>query len=896
MSSGGIALFRKMLKLLALPLVLLLLLIQAQAFAGVSGKVSGVVVNAKTGEPIEGATVRVLGTDISTITDFDGEYFIINVPSGKYNISTSFVGFESVIGQDVRVLVDLTTPLDFELSSTPYVLEQPVIVSAANPVIQKDLTASKVIFTSDQLKTLPNIVTLQSILTYYPGVVVDANNSLHVRGGRAGQVTFYYDGFSIQDPFVSNSGLRVIPSALEELSLTSGGYTAEYGEALSGVVSAVSREGNDQYHGGIRVYEGLTKRYDVTQGGWGSLDFFDNRSISFNLSGPIPGLDAKKFTFFTAGEFLKDPTFLPSNESKGYTGTAKFSMQPMANMKLQTNFSYYKADGDVYQHRDVNDVSYDFNLDGGPGFKKTSYLAGITGNYNFSESMILSATFNRFHTATKTAPKDLMDVYWKDWPGYSEDADGNYDGTIHEDNYRGTVDYTDPLQVVGFTVGDDFLPYYQERKTWYNSFKLSMIDQVNKHHQMKTGVEYRKYNLNWDSKQFFNTNPYGELYTSKPTYASAFIQDKMEYDYFIVNLGLRFDYRNADISFNATPEDTVISWERAESKSRLSPRLGVSFPISEKSMIHFNYGMYYQEPQYTYLYTNRQGDISTGYPLLGNPNLEPEQTTAYEIGLDHLIGENLRLDVTAYYKDIKDLTTTRSSFEVAGLAVTHFDNDDYGTAKGIDLSLEKLPMGSHFSASVSYSYMIAMGNGSSATEPYYTYLTSVTDTLPPVSKYALDFDQRHTLTAVMSYNVPKDWSTSLYGMNVPGAWGFSFVGHYGSGLPYTPTDVSGNRLGERNEGRLPPNYTVDMRFNKDFFVSGSSNYLSLFIEVDNLFDRRNVLQVYSRTGEPDDDGISTGAGLALNEEELEEYDWLSDHDPQNYSPPRTIRTGLEFNF
>jgi len=143
MFSGGIALFRKMLKLLALPPVLLLLLLHTQAFASVSGKVSGVVVESKTGEPIEGATVRVLGTDISTITDSDGEYFIINVPSGKYDIAISFVGFEPVTGKDVRVLVDLTTPLDFELTSTPYVLEQPVVVSAANPIIQKDLTASK---------------------------------------------------------------------------------------------------------------------------------------------------------------------------------------------------------------------------------------------------------------------------------------------------------------------------------------------------------------------------------------------------------------------------------------------------------------------------------------------------------------------------------------------------------------------------------------------------------------------------------------------------------------------------------------------------------------------------------------------------------------------------------
>lgn len=888
---------RKRLKMsVVLYSVVLLLIISSQVLAAVSGKISGSVIDSKTGEPIIGATVRVEGTNIVTKTDDDGEYFIISLPSGKWDIAATHVGFEPITKEGVRVLVDLTTPVDFTMEPATIELGRHIVVRATEPIIRRDLTASKVIFTSDRLSTLPNIVTIQSVLTNYPGVVIDRDNSMHVRGGRSGQVSYYFDGFSVQDPFVANSGIHIIPSALEELSLTSGGYTAEYGEALSGVVSAVTREGGSQYHGGVKMYEGATQAYDVTTGEWSELKRVGNRAVAFNLSGPIPGVDPKQYTFFTAGEYLTDATHLPHNGTVSYTGTAKVVVRPTSKMKLKSNVTLYQADGDVYNHRDVNGRSYDFNLDGLRGFKKESYLVGVTGNYAFNEKVLLTTSFNTFSTYTKSAPNHLMDLYWDQWPGYTVDSMGNYNGTIDDDNYGNDRDFSDPQQVVGFTVGDDFDPTYRRREAKYSSFMASLLAQVNKWNQIKGGVEYRKYNIDWDFKQFYNDNPYGERYTSRPMYASAYIQDKMEYDHFVMNLGLRYDYRDADISYNITPGNTVATYKKADSKSRISPRLGVSFPISEKSVMHFNYGVYYQVPRYTYLYTNLQGDISTGYPLLGNPDLEPEQTTSYELGLDHLIGEELRLDVTAYYKDIEDLVTTRSSFKVAGMAVTHFTNADYGSVKGIDVSLEKLPISGHFSASISYGYMIATGNGSNALEPYYTFLTSTEDTLAPVTEYALDFDQRHTFTTVLSYRVPGDWQGRLFGVKLPSAWGLTMVGHYGSGLPYTPTDASGNRLGERNEGRLPANYTVDMRFNKDFPFGAGGYPLSLFVEVDNLFNRRNVIDVYSRTGQPDNDGFQTGAGLALDQEDLDWYDQLYDHDPQHYSPPRTIRAGFELNF
>ena len=875
-------------------------LMASQAMAGVAGKISGVVTNKETGDPLVGATVKVEDTRFVTQTDQDGEYFIISVPVGKYNVTASSVGFETVTQEVVRVLVDLTTPVDFTIVPTTLKLQEEVVVTAKQATIQRDLTASRVIFTSERLRQLPNIITVQSVLLNYPGVTLDRddNEDLHVRGGRAGQVAYYYDGYSVQDPFVARSGIKIMPSALEELSLTSGGYTAEYGDALSGVVGAVTREGGPTYRGNIRLFEGGTHQYRVLDANWGGLSRAGNRSGSFNLSGPIPALNSHKYTFFMAGEYLHDPTYLPHNGSVSYTGTGKLSAQPSQRLKLNGNFTYYKANGEDYEHRDNNGISYDLNLDGLLSFEKKSYLAGISGQYSVSERLVFSTSVNRFLTNSRTAPGALFDLYWKQWPGYSEDSTGRYNGTIHEDNYANDIDYSDAAQLIGFRLDDNFKPVFEWREAAYNSVKFNVLGQINKTNQIKSGIEFRKYALDWDSKKFYNLNPYGEKYTANPSLFSGFVQNKMEYSEFIINMGMRLDYRNADVSYNINPQGPAPIYKEADSKTRLSPRLGIAFPISEKSKMHFNYGIYYQDPKFTHLYTNLQGDVSTGYPILGNPDLNPEQTTSYELGLDHLIKDDLRMNITAYAKDIDDLVTARTYFQAGGYPVTQLTNDDYGAVKGFDLTLEKLPLTGYISGSISYGYMIATGIGSNALEPYYTYITSTTDTLAPVTEYPLDFDQRHTLTALVSMNAPADWDAKCFGMKVPGAWGLNVVGHYGSGLPYTATDSKGSRLGERNEARLPANFTADMRFNKDIGFGKTERYLmSFFVEVDNLFDRKNVLSVYTNTGRPDNDGEILGVGVAIsNPDEIGYYNHLYDHDPQNFSAPRTIRLGMEFNF
>jgi hypothetical protein len=267
-----------------------------------------------------------------------------------------------------------------------------------------------------------------------------------------------------------------------------------------------------------------------------------------------------------------------------------------------------------------------------------------------------------------------------------------------------------------------------------------------------------------------------------------------------------------------------------------------------------------------------------------------------------MLTENIRLKVTTYYKDLSNLATTRQIVYTGG-AYTQYTNADYGSVKGVDVILTKL-QNKNLSGNINYTYSIAKGNASSVTEGYYDYFTRGTNApVWPVKEYPLSFDQRHTLSANLDFRVSRNWRTNLLGIPIPGAWGINLLAKYGSGLPYTKTDDEGNRLGMLNEGRMPATYRVDLRFNKDFYFTQRSDlHLSFFTEIENLFDRRNVLNVYSNTGKPNDDGRDysltsdpDGDG-PLTAEDVNYYYRLLAKNPQNYDEPRVIRWGIEFIF
>ncbi len=870
------------------------LLITTALSAKTTGKISGTVVSAESGEPLPGATVTIVGHSIVTVTDADGEFYILNLPVADYELAVSLIGYQTEIRVGLKVLLDLTTPVTIALASVPVQYDSVVTVIAERPLIQKDATASVRTITKEEIEMQPNSRNIQQVILRMNGTVSDNGGGLHVRGGRYGEVTYYFDGMPVQDQFSGGPGTRINPDALETVSLTSGGYSAEYGEALSGVVNALTQEGSNRYAGKLKLADGLQRNYNVQSGEFGDARRTDNYYGVFNLSGPLPLFNSEHASFFNSIEYNRIGSYLPHNDGKSWTLTSKVSLRPAQNLKMTVFSNIYEREQERYEHRDVNGRSYDFALENSGLIENDAHRFGGNATLQLSTSTMASVKVGYFRTMTKLAPDHLFDTYWDQWPGYSEDSEGRYNGTI-QNNYASDSTY----YYTGYLNDTLFYPYYLYRESSYKSVAFDLLSQVNKYNQVSFGGEFRQNRLKWDNKQFFNVRPYGEKYDVGPSYAAAYLQDKIELGYMIINAGLRLDYLNAEVDYWFDPASKT-QRIRSETKTHLSPRLGFSHPVSDNTLFHVNYGTYYQVPRYPFMFTNLQADLTTGFPIVGNPNMEPEKTTSYELGITQRLADDVRLNATTFYKDVSNLVSTRFYATPSG-GYTQYHNGDYGSVKGLDFALTKVG-NSMLTGSINYSYMIAEGNSSDANEYYYNYFT-IGENAPiiPVQEFPLAFDQRHTLNVNVDFRVRRDQALRLFGMTMPSAWGLNAFFTYGSGMPYTRTDEKGLRLGGLNEGRMPANYRVDLRFDKDFFwFKTDATRLRFFVEVNNLFDRRNVTNVYSRTGLADVDGYNfeltndpTGPGTI---EDVNRLQRLLAKDPQNFDPPRSIQWGLEWLF
>ncbi|MDH7528831.1 MAG: carboxypeptidase-like regulatory domain-containing protein, partial [Ignavibacteria bacterium] len=167
--------------ILGLFTLILLTAISNYIFAGTTGKIAGRVTDARTGEGIPFANVIIEGTTLGAATNLEGYYTIINVPPGVYTLRASVVGYETKIVTNVRVNIDLTTRIDFELREKTVELGQEVVVTATRPLVQKDLTASTSVVGSDLISELP-VTEVRDVLTLQAGVIVSAGGGIHVRG------------------------------------------------------------------------------------------------------------------------------------------------------------------------------------------------------------------------------------------------------------------------------------------------------------------------------------------------------------------------------------------------------------------------------------------------------------------------------------------------------------------------------------------------------------------------------------------------------------------------------------------------------------------------------------------------------------------------------------------
>jgi len=883
-----------------------ILLLTSWIFAGTTGKISGQVLEKNSNEPIPGVNVIIEGLPLGASTDVDGYFFILNIPPGNYKISAQMIGYSTQIIEDVKVTADLTSRLSFTLSEQ-IIDGEIIVIKAERQLIKKDETAKSVVIESSSFTEMP-IKQFNEALTVQAGFTTDEDGEIHVRGGRSGEVAYMIDGIYVRDPYSGGFGSQIDKYSIEELQIITGGFNAEYGQAMSGIVNIVTKEGGKQYHGRIE-YESLRLndspyrqedwmlRTDIAEGlspqeaelfedglrdSLGNSLYnepaYDNKDseqymlmpgdFSLNFNGPVPFIN--NLTFFASGRITNDQGYLPLSYDKRreynlkltyFSSNIKLSLFSQINNRNYKPYSHrWKYNPDGYEDRESNVNRYGLIL---------THLVSNATFYELRLSMFnrvynqyipgKSATF-AFNESLKT-----YELLESNFQRSRRTSDGFY-----FEGDRGDIDFRD---IITYTA------------------KADLVSQINKSNQLKIGLQLLYHDISRETyiQPWEGENHRYEKFNRKPLEIAIYIQDKLEYENFIINAGLRYDYcdpkhtmwPNLDVPGYIDEEGNWIASDEVsvKPKTQLSPRIGMGFPVTDRTVFYTSYGHFYQIPSYLEMYGPHK--VDEDQPLIGNPAIKPQKTVAFEAGVKQQLGKDYALDVNFYFKDITNLagSTYHGFFPYE---YTLYDNSDYGSVNGIDFTLTKR-FSNMFSGSINYTYSVAKGNESDPREGYSDYKRSNAH-LRPKTLFYLDFDRRHDLSTSIHFALPEDFGFSIGKFHPIGDTQLNLLFTDASGLPYTPRvdDAGAGIRVEKNSARIPPSYNLDLKFQKRFKVAGL--YTTAFLVVNNVFDRRNPVIVWSETGQPWDRGQYTSSSK----------DRI--YNPTHVSEPRCFSLGLRIDF
>jgi outer membrane receptor protein involved in Fe transport len=817
-------------------LIVLLLMVPVFVIAQTTGKISGRVVDKSSHEPLPGANVSVEGTSIGTSTDTEGSFVIINMPPGNFRLKVSFIGYAPLVVADVRVLVNQTTTVTAELVQSTIEVREMLVV-ADRPMVRKDATGTVSVVTKEELQSLAGVRNFVDVLSMRSGVVAEGSN-LYVRGGRANEVAYLIDGVYIQDPLFGGLGTQIHNDAIEQLEFLTGTYSAEFGDAMSGVVNIVTREGGEKLQAKVdlRTSE-FAKPYSA---------YREGRLIG-TISGTLPGLST--MTFLLTGEQDYRGSWLPFGYQRDLSTMGKITQRFSSEFRATASYRYTKEGRQGYSH------AWKYIPEQYLQSRRSSNQISVNAKHVLSERSFYDVKASLFEQ------KYQLGIL---------DSKGNFLDTSQYLNTAQRVYKTDAGN--GFEFYQLALPVnYNDSRTQTLDLKGDLVWAPTKEHEIKAGLEFKRHELRlfnvYDPKRNF---PYINNYSRNPVEGSAYLQDKMEFPSLIINLGLRFDYADQRTTFRNDPlNPTLIVTPKA--KTQISPRIGIGHPISDRTNLHFSYGHFFQRPEYQFLFENGQYDLNVREPLFGQPDLDAERTVAYEVGISHQFTDQLAATLTAYYKDVTGLIGTRyynPFYQGRYVGYTLYVNEDYANMKGftVDVTLRRTQ---NLAAGFTYTYSVAKGSASSETEQY-------PGTQESTLLYYLGQDKTHSLSGNVSLVFRDQQGPSLFGFRLLQRTYWNVIARSSSGFPYTP---GGRDVGfvVRNSARMPWTFALDLEAGREWDFYGIR--WTIFAEALNLTNYRNILYVYTDTGLPD----ATLQGRNSQE-------WI--RNPSNFGPPRRVRLGL----
>ena len=902
-------------------LLLLSLVTGGFLFAQTTGKIAGIISDASTGEPMMGVNIWLEDTDLGTSSNLDGDFYIINVPPGTYTVNFEMIGYQKYVVENVRISVNRTFSLTVELQPEAITTET-VVVQAERVSMKKDQTGSIQNVSAQDIEILP-VLNVGEVVNMQAGVV---NGSF--RGGRRTEVSYMVEGLQVDDSY-SREGqtVQLETEVIEDLEVITGTFNAEYGRAMSGIVNAVVKDGSKEFEGSASVAYGsyYTSNSDIFIG-LNEVDNNLNEDYRLFLSGPVGLFDMtfvtnlryqnnnyhlngiKRFEVDNYNDFSRDLEFqwysenTGNNEYVAMNGSENLSLlakvtAPLTNaMKTSLLFTYNDDRWDGYDH------AYKYNPD------------GMASSYR--ESHMLAFQFN--HMIGNSAFYELKLSYL--------------------DTYNGYYLYQDPLDSAyvhdAYSRNDGFFFTGGQNKTHSTRYmtdinaKFDFTWQANKQHSFKAGFLLTSHKINNNERQIRNVNYgtdletlyyydenifswvytgnpyipsvlgketiYSDIYTVYPNEISGYIQDKMEFEDMVFNLGIRYDYfdpnvvqptnwRNPSLynPDNFDDPDKMSDYVHVDPKTQISPRLGLSYKLGERAILRFSYGHFFQMPPLYALYQNTGAWVigTNDYQVtMGNADLEAEKTVQYEVGLWQDLSNGMDLEVALYYRDIYNLLSTKVVSTYNQIIFGLYTNKDYGNVRGVTFKFNARYK--NIAAFLNYTLQYTRAN---ADNPQQNYNRQGANILPVTSLIPLSWDQRHTLNLTLGYHE----------MN----WGATATTYYNSGTPYSWSPLGNSRQALVNQ--LPNNAYKPMGVTTDLFAYyniplSERTKLRFTINIYNLFDNLNEVSVNANTGR--------AYTAIIREQDYEKFhsDFTELEDsienPSMFSAPREIRFGFGFEF
>ena len=825
-----------------------------------AGAISGVVRDATSGKAVPAAVVTLGDGRRGGVADSTGAYRIREVRSGMYTVHVRAIGFAPVRRDSVVVQAASTTILNFALR--PQAVEvAPITVVSGDPVLDPLATATEQVVTAEDLRRLP-VSSLEEALALSAGAVGES-----YRGGRLGQESFIIDGLGVKnqlDASTGGLGLRIPPDALTEASLVTNGFSARFGQALSGLINVVTKDGGERWTGRA-AYE-----TDRPFGeGW---DYGLDRAV-LQADGPVIGgiraLAAVDVTGRPDAEPVNAPAptnpldprsdapnLLPHNGGEQLNFAGKLTV-PIGGRQTLRVFGLRSID-----QRLLYDPAFKYDSDLGPARRTAATLASAHLQHAsgpLARTPIVAdlrvALFNRDFvrgTLESMPEREFGAITGRRFRFVGEDIARAQDTATAAAPIPGLErpDFSDetPWGVPAFFLGSG-----SRGELAWNRFRevrsqLDVTVGLGQSSDLFVGGEVVRQQVRTFQRAlgFFpvgDSVPPATASEFKPLAAAAYVEGQFRVAELGFTAGLRYD------RFDTRAD---LPGATGKVQQKLNPRLAVSTVLKGATVVA-SLGGFSQAPDYQYLVDAAFDDTTrTGRFRQGNPNLGFERSWQYELSVRGRPRPGISVRTNVFMKRLEGLVSSVPLGTSPDSSI--FGNADAGSVKGFEVLFEREMRGG-IGVRASYTLQQALATSTSAFLLRRTFRVDpfTHDTVFPAKvEFPLDYDRRHNLTLILQSQVAETGGPALFGVRPFAGLEAAVIGRYSSGLPFTRLARGVDTLlGDPNGSRLPSTSTVDLLVRRPVVLAGVRG--SLYMDVRNLLNARNIVAVRRDTGEPNAD-------------------------------------------